>query len=258
MSYINKRDIKRVRLVASLLGIALVIALISYFALYELSRSTSFSLLETIYEIFSANGYPYVQSYSFLNLNDKGFGLFVIISVIDGLAKLIAISVGISILLDVIISIKTEDILKLNSYANLKDHVIICGYGKVGESLAFALEKLDKDFVIMDIDKAKARTAHILGYKSIIGDFKYERDLIRAGIKTAKTIIFSSEDAYKTLLGITVARKLNSKIKIAAVAAEEFSRSKLHRAGADLVVIAEELAALEMCNILINRIKYGH
>jgi monovalent cation:H+ antiporter-2, CPA2 family len=87
-----------------------------------------------------------------------------------------------------------------------KDHVIICGYGRVGQSLALFLQQDDIPFVGIELDPDRLQEAANADEPIFYGDATKEETLLAAGLLYAKLLIITFDDAHK-------ARKLLHKIR---------------------------------------------
>ena len=69
---------------------------------------------------------------------------------------------------------------------NLKDHTILCGFGRMGKTIASDLSKSDQNFVIIERDPTKEEELKAYGYLYLIGDASDDNELIEANIDSAK------------------------------------------------------------------------
>lgn len=137
----------------------------------------------------------------------------------------------------------------------MKDHTIVCGYGRNGAKACEELFRSGMQFAIVEKDTVKLQEA-INFYENkkniyiIDGDATSDEVLIDAGVKKAKTIISTlGEDADNVFVTLT-ARELNPTIKIIAKAVRETSVSKLMRAGAHHVVVPEIIGGTHMASLV--------
>ncbi len=143
-----------------------------------------------------------------------------------------------------------------NRVANkMKDHTIVCGYGRNGAKACEELHKSNAQFAIIEKNAEKLQEAINLYENSkniyiLEGDGTSDNVLIDAGVKRARTIISTlGEDADNVFVTLT-ARELNPHIKIIAKAVRESSVSKLMRAGAHHVVVPEIMGGTHMANLV--------
>lgn len=136
----------------------------------------------------------------------------------------------------------------------LKDHYIICGYGRVGHEVAkgFATQKIA--FVVID---SKAETAQELngsGVPYIVGDASSDETLEAAGVRGAKGLVASSDSDVTNVFVTLSARVLNPKLYIVARASYVESEKKLKKAGADRVISPYFIAGQRMASMALKPI----
>jgi len=135
---------------------------------------------------------------------------------------------------------------------DLKDHYIVCGYGRMGKIIARELnqEKLkltviEKNEVIVDPDEKESLLI-------LQGDATRDELLKRAGIERAKCLISVLPTDAENLYVVLSARGLNPNLLIVARAGEEGSEQKLLRAGADRVVSPYHIGGLRMAHTVLK------
>ncbi len=128
----------------------------------------------------------------------------------------------------------------------LGDHIIVCGYGLVGEKIVDILQQHNVDLVVIDVDKAKIDALREKGIRSIVGDATSSKILKSAGIERARAIAVAMDDDAKNLFTVITAKSLNDKIIIATRANDEFLREKLKEAGAKFVATPNKSASDEL------------
>jgi voltage-gated potassium channel len=120
--------------------------------------------------------------------------------------------------------------------AALKDHFILCGYGRVGSTVARELEHAGAPVVVIDSFAPSTDLAAREGHLVVEGDATHDDVLLTAGVTRAKALI-TTVDTDATNVYVTLsARSLNPKLFIVARANEEGSEAKLRQAGADRAV----------------------
>lgn len=134
--------------------------------------------------------------------------------------------------------------------SKLKDHVIICGYGRIGQILASNLKKDHFPFVIVERDADAQAEARAQGYLCMSGDATSDDVLLRAGIKRARTVVCGlPEDTSNVFITLTC-RGLNPEIQIIARAESQSSESKMLQAGADRTVMPAIIGAHQMARMI--------
>lgn len=130
--------------------------------------------------------------------------------------------------------------------SKLDGHVIICGFGRLGQDLTQQLKHRREDFLIIDSNPEKVLLAGETGILAVHGDATDEAVLEEANLKTAKAIVSAlPSDAENVFITLT-ARNLRSEIQILAKAEQESSCRKLRQAGADKIVMPHRVGAQQM------------
>ena len=128
----------------------------------------------------------------------------------------------------------------------LSDHIIVCGYGLVGEKIVDILLQHNIEIVVIDSDKTKTDMLGERGIHAIFGDATSSKVLKAAGIEKARAIAVAMDDDAKNLFTVITARSLNDKIVIATRANDEFLKDKLKEAGAKFVATPNKSASDEL------------
>ncbi|HKP51796.1 MAG TPA: cation:proton antiporter [Chloroflexia bacterium] len=134
----------------------------------------------------------------------------------------------------------------LDELSNLKRHVIVCGYGRVGHEVSRALSRRGFPFVTIDFNHGKVEEAREEGYLLIQGDATSPPTLERAGIHSAKLLVVTLPDLPSVEQVIRVGKALNPRIRVLARTHDARFIPHLKRAGADEVIQPEFEAGLEM------------
>jgi len=141
--------------------------------------------------------------------------------------------------------------------SKLKNHFIVCGYGRVGKEVAVEFARRKVPFVIIDPGEAAFTKAKEEGYLCIPGSASSDETLEKARISCARGLIAAagsdSDNVFITLCG----RELNPKVFIVSRACHGDSISKLERAGANKVVLplrvgGNRMAMLAMRPMVVN------
>ncbi|XOV91761.1 MAG: potassium channel family protein [Bacteroidota bacterium] len=133
--------------------------------------------------------------------------------------------------------------------SKLKNHVIVCGYGRNGSRACEELAKSRQSFVLIEKDP-EMKEIIPESYKWVIGDATQDENLKTVGIEKATTIIITTpSDAANVFITLT-ARHLNEKIKIISRASSVETQDKLYRAGADNVIMPDTLGGMFMAQLV--------
>ncbi|MDH7500588.1 MAG: potassium channel protein [candidate division NC10 bacterium] len=135
----------------------------------------------------------------------------------------------------------------------VKDHHILCGFGRVGRLIARELARQKVPFVLIEKDREALARYQGEDLLFIQGDATEEGILVQAGVQRAKGLITAlPSDAENLLISLT-ARDLNPKLYIVARGEEqEGSERKLERAGANKVISPYHIGGLRMAHALLK------
>jgi len=127
----------------------------------------------------------------------------------------------------------------------LEGHVIICGFGRSGSTVAKALDK-KYELVIIDHDIQKLEKIKLLNYKYQYGDAINHHLLIKASIATAQILILTIPDINAKTIATRYAKVYNPEIIVIARARSEIEKGELQQIGVDHVIIPQTLEAIEI------------
>lgn len=165
---------------------------------------------------------------------------------------LYAMSIFVSAIIENQISKFKQRDKMMDAIKRLENHVIVCGAGRVGINAAHVLKNYKVPFVLIDIKEDLAEKAAEEGYLIMLGDATSDEVLINAGIHRAQGIVCAlSEDAHN-VFGVLTARALNPSLKIVARAVEPETVPKLHRAGANKVILPTQSGGYQMAMAMIK------
>lgn len=140
-----------------------------------------------------------------------------------------------------------------NQIDRLRDHVIVCGFGRTGVMLAQELRAGGAEFVVLDDADHAVTMARGLGYLCLQADATDEGALRAAGIDRAKALAtVLSNDAANVFITLS-ARSLNPKLQIIARGDVPSTESKLIQAGANRVVLPTHIGAERIAELLLYR-----
>ncbi len=128
----------------------------------------------------------------------------------------------------------------------LNHHVVVCGFGRMGEALTMNLQRVGKEFVVIDQNVDRFEDARALDYLCLSGDATQDDVLVAAGIERAATLVSAlPSDADNVFITLT-SRHLNPEIQIIARAEHLTTEAKLRQAGADKIVAPALMGAHRM------------
>ena len=157
----------------------------------------------------------------------------------------------------------TEYIISKNNLAELKqkkmqkkidslsNHVIICGFGRNGKQAAKKLLMHKRSFVVIESNKElieKHQSDEIL---FVWGDSNEDEVLQLAGIEHAECLISALPNDSDNVFVVLSARQMNSKMRIISRASNESSNSKLKLAGANNVILPDNIGGNHMASLVV-------
>lgn len=125
-----------------------------------------------------------------------------------------------------------------------RDHVILCGYGRVGQNVARVLETHGFEFLAMDMEPFRVRAARQAGDSVIYGDASDEAMLHAAGIERASAIVITFADTEQSLRITRAVRQIRKDVPILVRTQDDTRLDALTGAGATEVVPETFEAAL--------------
>ena len=134
----------------------------------------------------------------------------------------------------------------------LRDHYIVCGFGRVGRSTAHELQRSGAPFVVMDRSDERVERAIRAGMLAVVGDATRDEALREVGLERAKGLVAALASDADNLFLILSARALNPKLYLASRAAEEEAETKMRRAGADVVFAPYSITGLRLAQAMIR------
>ncbi|HMM53767.1 MAG TPA: cation:proton antiporter [Candidatus Desulfobacillus sp.] len=117
-----------------------------------------------------------------------------------------------------------------------RDHVVICGYGRIGQSVAHFLEAEGIPFVALDLDAARVREAHRAGEPVYYGDGAEAAVLDAVGLEQARLVVVSHADLAAAQRLLEHVRRRRPGLPVMVRARDEAPAEALRAAGATEVV----------------------
>jgi voltage-gated potassium channel len=136
--------------------------------------------------------------------------------------------------------------------ADLKDHVIVCGYGRMGRLVCGEFSSLKMPFVIVERQAALLEGFALPHGIPLHGDATTDETLRRAGVDRARTLVTVAASDADNLYITMSARLLSEKLYIVARAEEEAAAKKLERAGASRVVSPYVIGGQRMAQAVLR------
>lgn len=136
--------------------------------------------------------------------------------------------------------------------SKMKDHIILCGYGKYGKEVVENFLHHDIDFIVIEKDERKIAEIQEREDKLLYveGDTTHDDILLLAGIEKAKALVCALGDDTENVFTVLSARQLNPKINIISRSLHPKTESKLRMAGADHVIMPEQIGGFYMATLV--------
>jgi voltage-gated potassium channel len=139
-----------------------------------------------------------------------------------------------------------------NMIEKLKDHYIVCGYGRVGRGAAAELTRAGVPFVVIDHNEDKVELAMRSGSLGVLADSNRDEALLEVGIMRAQGLIATLATDADNLFLVLSAKSLNPKLRVCARLSEEGAEGKFRRAGADFVFAPYDITGNRMAQALLK------
>ncbi len=140
----------------------------------------------------------------------------------------------------------------LKKINELNGHIVICGFGRYGQQVHMQFEHSKKEHVIIDREpgfyEQEEEKFGPLYY--VVGDATEDEILIQAGVEKASALISAMPDDADNLYTVLSARQINPKLKIISRSNHARSERKLKLAGANYVLMPEEIGGFFMATLV--------
>ncbi|MCB0389229.1 MAG: potassium channel protein [Winogradskyella sp.] len=171
------------------------------------------------------------------------------------LTSVVIVGYAISVITEYILSKNNLEGLKQRKMQkkidNLKDHIIICGYGRNGKQAATKLMAYKKPFVVIEKNKEIAEKYQSELVPFVIGNANEDETLLQAGIERASTLISALPNDADNLFVVLSSRQINSDLNIISRASQETSYKKLKLAGANNVILPDKIGGDHMASLVV-------
>ena len=134
--------------------------------------------------------------------------------------------------------------------ARLKDHIVVCGFGRVGRAVCEEFVKRDAPFVVIERDPERANVPP--SYLLVAGDATEDETLLAAGTDRASSMVAALSESADNVYVCLSARQFNRTLRITARADSDSTERKLRRAGANRVVCPYRAGARRMAVTTLN------
>ena len=136
----------------------------------------------------------------------------------------------------------------------LRQHYLVCGFGRVGRNVTLELASTRRDFVVIDNDErvleaARERLPDVL---SLCGDASDDDILVTADIATAGGVFAVTDEDSRNLMITLTAKQLNPAVRVVARCHDVRNEPKLRQAGADVVVSPDFTGGMRIASSMIR------
>ena len=185
-----------------------------------------------------------------LSQEERLFTIFLI------LTSVVMMAYVVSVVTEYIVSGELFEKLKFKKVQNkiekLKDHTIVCGYGRNGKQAVSKLRKFNKDIVIIEGNDELVEDIEKENILYVKGNATKDEVLMRACLKNASSLITTLPSDADNLYVVLSARQYNKNLTIVSRASDDSSDSKLRIAGADNVIMPDKLGGDHMASLLVT------
>ena len=246
----NLAHLFETQLARSLLALVVIVAV----AIAGYMSVEGWSLLDAAYMTvvtFTTVGYEEVHP---LSSTGRIFTMFLMVA---------GVGVMLYILTSVMHLIVTQEALRnlvrrrrmRSRMARLSGHFIVCGFGRVGQAVALTLQERSAELIVIDRDAEALAEAEERGMLFVHGDSTQDEHLLAAHVMEARGLVAATgDDSHNVYVSLT-ARGLNSELYIVARASRPEAVEKLHRAGADEVILPHVIGGQEMARSMLSAVR---
>jgi voltage-gated potassium channel len=242
--WVRRRETKTLLWVVAAILMVVLIGTVGYMVLFD------FGFMDALYQTVTT-----ITTVGFMEVQPLSTGgrIFTMVLILCGAGVILY---GLGTIVEYAIKAQLSGVFKRRAVRKqvdrLENHYIICGYGRVGESVARHFATQDAPFVIVDNDPASLTRAEGDGYLVVEGDATNDEALEAAGIKKAKGVVAAVGSDAGNIYVTLSARVLNPWLLIVARASSEDTASKLKRAGADRVVSPYGIGGRQMAVLMLK------
>jgi voltage-gated potassium channel len=145
-----------------------------------------------------------------------------------------------------------EEHRKSRDIEGMTEHAIICGYGRIGQTLARELSNAKFPFLIVDNNTERVALAHTHGFQALVGDAGSEETMNEAQINRAVVLAtVLPSDMVNVFITLT-ARNMRPDMRIIARAEDPATEKKLRQAGANEIILPAFVGGMQIANSITH------
>lgn len=141
---------------------------------------------------------------------------------------------------------------RMKEFEKLHQHIIICGFGRVGRQVAEDLKAHGTKFIVIENNDETIQNYIEDGYVFLKGDSTIDENLLKAGIEKAKALICCLPKDADNLYVVLSARELKKNLLIVSRASNQSTVNKLKIAGAQNVIMPDAVGGSHMASLISN------
>jgi voltage-gated potassium channel len=141
---------------------------------------------------------------------------------------------------------------KMKMLLKMKEHVIVAGFGVMGEQVCRELCQKKIKFVVIEHNSERFAIAEEQEFNVIMGDATNEEDLLKAGAQKAATFISLLATDADNIFTVMAVHELNPKVMIISRALDIANEKRLYKVGANRVVTPYELGSRRIVNTVVR------
>ncbi len=151
----------------------------------------------------------------------------------------------------------TEAARLRDAAGDLADHVILGGFGRLGQNLAALLRKLGVPYVALDLDADVIRQARTAGEPVFYGDCSRRATLLAASLARARALVITFDEPHVVHRTLDAVRSLESEVDVLVRTRDDNDLEALHARGVEVVVPETLEASLALAHHLLRRLDYA-
>ena len=240
----DRRIARRIILITALIVLTMIIGTIGFRVLEDYPLFDAFYMtLITITTVGYQEVHPLSQA-------GRIFNSFLIVFGVS--AMFFAIGMMTQTIIELQLQDRYGERKKRRAVMQMKDHYIVCGFGRVGRNAAFELQRAGATFLVVDRNEQRVERAAQAGMLAIKADATRDESLREAGVERARGFIAALATDAENVFVILSAKTLNPGLTVVTRASEEDAEEKLRRAGADTVFSPYSIAGHRLAQALVR------
>ncbi len=140
--------------------------------------------------------------------------------------------------------------------SRMRDHVIICGFGRIGKAISRELAGMGIPCVVIDRDEERSRRSREENLPVVSGNATSDEVLIEAGVQRASVLVAALSSDSDNLFVALAARDLNRDLTVIARGEDRSIETRMLRAGVDRVVYPAQLGGSQIARLVGNELEH--